>query len=156
MAHRHLIIITLILSFCCSGCAVIGLGGNRPQVRITAVKIIPSRGIAPEFDINVRVINPAASPVRLRGVSYTMTIENHEIITGAGNNLPLVEPYSQVDFTIHFKADMAATLQLLADIAGDEQQQFDYNIDINLDTGRWSRNIHAAKQGVVTLRALTR
>ncbi|MDH3751374.1 MAG: hypothetical protein OEU40_12330, partial [Gammaproteobacteria bacterium] len=76
-----------------TGCAGLRPGYETPTVTISSFKAIPSEGGLPAFEIGLRVINPNIEPLELRGVSYTISIEGHDIIKGVGNDLPVIDGY---------------------------------------------------------------
>ena len=62
-----------------------------PKVNITSLKSLPNEGSGPRFEIGLNIINPNATPLALRGLSYTLELEGHEVLTGVSNQLPVVE-----------------------------------------------------------------
>ena len=74
----------LIMNF---GCASLQSGYETPVVTITSFDAIPTNGI-PQFKIGLHIVNPNRTPLDLKGVSYTIALEGHKIMTGVSNKLP--------------------------------------------------------------------
>ncbi len=73
-----------------AGCAGLRPGYETPTVTVKSFRAIPSEGMLPEFEIDLHVVNPNREPLKLVGVSYTVTLEGHELIRGVGNELPVI------------------------------------------------------------------
>jgi hypothetical protein len=54
-------------------CASLDPDYEQPTVILSSLKAIPSEGMAPAFEIGLRIINPNPQPLRLEGVVYTIS-----------------------------------------------------------------------------------
>ena len=82
------------------GCASLQPNFETPGVTVTSFRILPSSGLAPEFEIGLRVTNPNAQALNLRGVAYTASLDGRELIEGVANDLPTIEAYGTGDVTL--------------------------------------------------------
>ena len=82
-----------------SACA--GLGTyEEPTVTVSSFRALPSEGAMPQFEIGLTVINPPRDPLKLEGISYTISLDGHDIIKGVGNRLPDIEGYGTGQMTV--------------------------------------------------------
>ena len=131
-----------------TGCAALGPAEERPQLSITSFKVSPeSAGAAPLFDIGLRLVNPSRSELVLRGISYSVEIDGHRVLTGASADLPRVPAYGMADFTIQATPDLFGSLRLLTELFSSPQQQHEYTFRARLDTGGLGRGIILRESG---------
>lgn len=79
-----------------------GAGFETPPVSVQAFRPVAtdSGGGLPSFEIALHVINPNLEPLELVGISYTISLDGHELIKGVGNELPVIEGYGEGSFTL--------------------------------------------------------
>ena len=68
---------------------------EEPTVTLSSFRAMPSEGGIPTFEIGLHVLNPNASPFRLEGVVYTVSIQGHDVVKGVGKDFPVLEGYSE-------------------------------------------------------------
>ena len=131
-----------------SGCAGLGPAEEQPQLSITSFKISPdSPGAVPLFDIGLRLVNPGRTDLNLRGISYTVEIDGHSVLTGASADLPRVPAYGMTDFTIQATPSLFGGLRLLNELFSSPQQQHEYTFIARLDSGGVGRGITIRESG---------
>ena len=78
--------------------------------------MLPSEGVLPTFEIGLHVTNPNSEALKLRGVSYTISLEGHEIIKGVGNDLPTIDAYGEGQFKLTAATNLFAGIQLITEL----------------------------------------
>lgn len=132
------------------GCA--GLGGyEKPTVTISSFRALPSSGALPNFEIGLHVINPNREALEIVGVSYSVSLDGHEIIKGVGNDLPTIEPYGEGTLTLTASANLLAGIRLVSDLMKKSTDSFDYSLDAKLDVGRFRPAIRVRDSGEIAL-----
>ncbi len=139
----------IILLF--TGCAGMQPGYETPSVIITDFRALPSDEIAPRFQIVLHIINPNRTPLELKGLAYTVTLEGHKILTGVSNKLPVIDPYGEGDVTLVATTDLFSGISLFVDLMKQQKDTFSYLLDVKMDPGGFSRNIHVKKEGDISL-----
>ena len=142
-----IIVITTLLA----GCAGMKPGWEEPTVTVKAVRAIPSEGMLPEFEIDLHVVNPNREALKLVGVSYTVSLEGHELIQGVGNDLPVIDGYGEGDLTLHATADLFAGVSLIRDLMSSGQDTLSYSFEAKLDPGALRPSIRVKDSGEVSL-----
>lgn len=147
----HYALFSLFLLFV-SGCSQLQSGYETPVVSITSFEAIPTQGIVPQFQIGLHIINPNRSPLYLKGVSYTISLEGHNIITGVSNQLPQIEAYGEGDVLLAASVDLFSSIGFFTDlIRHQKNDQISYALDAKLDAGSSYPLIKVAKKGKISL-----
>ena len=134
-----------------AGCAGLRPGWETPTVTVKSVRAIPSQGMLPEFEIDLHVVNPNREALKLAGVSYTVSLEGHELIKGVGNDLPVIDGYGEGDFTLNASADLFAGVGLIRDLMSTQKDTLSYSFEAKLDPGALRPSIRVKDAGEVSL-----
>lgn len=136
-----------------SGCAGMGPGYETPTVRVQSFRPVASEngGGLPTFEIGLQVINPNLEPLELAGVSYTISLDGHELIKGVGNDLPVIEGYGEGSFTLNAGVSVIAGIQLFRSLMEKDSDSFAYSFKAKLDPGAYKRKIRISDSGSISL-----
>jgi LEA14-like dessication related protein len=134
-----------------AGCAGLRPDYETPTVTVKSVRAIPSEGVLPEFEIDLHVINPNREALKLVGVSYTVSLEGHELIKGVGNDLPVIEGYGEGDITLNASADLFAGVGLIRELMSRQKDTLSYSFEAKLDPGAFRPSIRVKDSGEVSL-----
>jgi LEA14-like dessication related protein len=148
---RYLMIAGVAAAVLLAGCTGMRPGYETPTVTVKSVRAIPSEGMFPEFEIDLHVINPNREALKLAGVSYTVSLEGHELIRGVGNDLPVIEGYGEGDFTLNASADLFAGVGLIRDLMTSQKDTLSYSFEAKLDPGALRPSIRVRDSGEVSL-----
>ncbi len=152
MTRFHYIILILFFGFYLTGCAVLQTDYETPTVSITSFRAIPGEGMAPKFEIGLHIINPNRSALDLKGISYTINLEGHKLLTGVSNKLPRIEGYGEGDVLLEASLDFFSSIGLFAELAKNKKQEmFSYSLDAKLDVGILHPIIRVNKKGNLSL-----
>lgn len=135
------------------GCAGMGSGYETPTVSVQSFRPIASDtgGGLPAFEIGLHVINPNLEPLELVGVSYTISLDGHDLIKGVGNDLPVIEGYGEGSFTLTAGVNVFAGIQLFRSLMEKDSDSFDYSFRAKLDPGAYKRKIRISDSGSISL-----
>jgi len=148
---RRLTIFFVSAAVLLAGCAGMRPGYETPTVTVKSVRAIPSEGMLPEFEIDLHVVNPNREALKLAGVSYTVSLEGHELIQGVGNDLPVIDGYGEGDFTLNASADLFAGVGLIRDLMSSQKDTLSYSFEAKLDPGALRPSIRVKDSGEVSL-----
>ena len=118
----------LVLSVLLSGCAALQPGYETPTVTVSSFRALPSAGAMPNFEIGLEVLNPNRDPLELAGISYTVSLDGHDIIKGVGNDLPVIEGYGTGRVTLTATANLLAGVSGAGPITSFDASKFDVRI----------------------------
>ena len=143
----------LVAAASLSGCAGMGSGYEAPTVSVQSFRPITSgNGVGlPTFEILLHVTNPNLEPLELAGISYTISLDNHDVIKGVGNDLPVIEGYGEGSFTVTAGLSVMAGIQLFRSLMKKDSDNFDYSFEAKLDPGAYKRKIRISNSGSISL-----
>jgi len=145
------VLFSLCLLFTLS-CATLQPGYETPTVSITSFEAIPSQGMIPQFQIGLHIVNPNRSPLDLKGISYTITLEGHKIMTGVSNQLPRIEAYGEGDVVLNASVDLFSSIGFFTDlIRNQKKDMISYSLNAKLDAGSLHPLIRVTKKGKISL-----
>ena len=135
-----------------TGCALHQPGYEKPVVSITSFQAIPSEGVLPKFKIGLHIVNPNRSALNLKGVSYTISLEDHNVLTGVSNKLPQIEPYGEGDVVLNASVDLFNSIRLFNSLIQNKQKKaLSYSFKAKLDAGTLYPLIRVEKKGTLSL-----
>ena len=149
--HRTGVILLVAASF--SGCASMQPNFETPSVTFTSFRMLPSSGIAPEFEIGLRVTNPNGQALNLKGLAYTASLDGQELIKGVANDLPVIEAYGTGDVTLTATPDVLGGIQFFTELMRDPRDAVNYELEAKLDVGTFVPAIRVRDEGRISLRA---
>ena len=146
------IVLIILFGFYLSGCAVLKSDYETPAVSITSFNAIPGEGMIPRFEIGLHIVNPNRSALDLKGISYTVNLEGHNLLTGVSNKLPRIEAYGEGDVLLEASVDFFNSIGFFADLVKrSKQETFEYSLDAKLDVGTLHPVIRVSKKGKLSL-----
>lgn len=151
MTCRFKNIAVLLLGLLLASCATLGPEYEEPTVTLTSFRALPSEGVAPAFEIGLRVINPNAQDLALAGVVYTISVQGHELVKGVGKDFPVIEGYSQQDLVLTASADLLAGIRFIGDMMQNPADNLEYNFEAKLDLQGLYPSIRISENGTFNL-----
>lgn len=109
---------------------------EQPTVSLTSFGLMPSDGRAPRFLIGLRLVNPNATPLKVRGMSYTVELEGHRMLTGVTSRIAEVPPYAESDIELQSPIDLVSSIRLfneLVNAPGRETLRYALNARLDVD-----------------------
>lgn len=155
-SKRLLIVVILGLAGILQACAGLRPGYETPTVTINSFRALPSQGALPNFEIGLHVVNPNREPLKLRGVSYTVSLGGHELIKGVGNELPVIEAYGEGSLTLTASPNLFAGIRIVSELMNSSNESVPYKLEAKLDVGRIGPSIRVGDSGEISLRPAAR
>jgi len=143
--------VLISLALLINGCAGLQADFKEPTVNVTSFRVLPSEGMAPRFEIGLHVINPNRMALDLAGLSYTVSLGGHQILSGVANDLPAIDAYGEGDVTLLATADLFNSISLFADLVRQPRDNFSYELEAILDLGGIYPNVNVDKKGQISL-----
>ena len=143
----------LVMGALLSGCVGLSADYEAPTVSVQAFRPVPSGdgGGLPAFEIELHVINPNLEPLDLAGVSYTISLDGHDIIKGVSNDIPVIDGYGDGSFTLTARVDVIAGIRLFRSLMKQDGDSFEYSFEAKLDPGAFRPKIRVSDRGSVSL-----
>jgi len=142
----------LLLLALLAACASWSPNYETPQVNVTSFSLAPeTNGLAPRFIIGLQIINPNRAALPLKGMSYSVEVENNRILSGATPDLPRVPGYGMADFTIEASPDLLGSARLINRLLSGQTSSLDYIFKAKLDVGSLMPFINIEESGKLTM-----
>jgi len=144
----------ILLCTLLAACASLRPGFEEPVVSVSSFRALPSDAAVPRFEVGLHIVNPNGFPLKLRGLSYSVSLEGHHILTGATNQLPQISAYGEGDVLLQVSPDLINTISLFADLLNQPRESFSYQLSAKLDIGALLPKIIIERTGKVSLQGL--
>jgi LEA14-like dessication related protein len=142
----------LLAVLCVSACATMKPGFETPTVRVMSFRPLPSQGLAPRFEIGLRVINPNADALKLRGMSYNVSLDNYRVVEGAASDLPVVPAYGEATIKLTAAVSLVDAMRFVNGLMSDTDGQVEYRLQAKLDVGALMPAIRIEEKGLLGTR----
>jgi hypothetical protein len=140
-----------LLPLLLGSCATLDPDYEEPTVTLNSFRALPGEGMAPAFEIGLRVINPNAQPLALEGVVYTISVQGHELVKGVGKDFPVIEGYSQQDLVLTASANLLAGIRFIGDVVRSPTEELQYGFEAKLDLRGYYPSIRVSENGTFNL-----
>lgn len=144
-------VFALVLGASLSACATLSPDYEDPTVTLSSFRAIPSEGMAPSFEIGLRILNPNAHDLDLQGIVYTISLNGYELVKGVGKNFPVIEGYSESDVTLRASANLLEGMRFIGNMMQSQLTSFEYEFKAKLDLGGLYPSIRIKETGNINL-----
>ena len=103
----------LLLCVLLSGCAAMKPKLEQPTVKVTGLQLLPAQGLLQPIQVSLLVTNPNDRDLSLRGMSYTVGIENFDVLSGVSNELPTLAAYQETPIKVVVTANVLQLVRLI-------------------------------------------
>lgn len=145
---RFSVILLLVLM---TACAPLFSGFETPTVNVSSFRVLPGDSIVPTFEIGLHVSNPNRVPLKLQGLSYSVTLEGERVLGGVANQLPDIPAYGEGEILLEARPDLFSTLNLFNRLMNQPRDTFNFSMEALLDVGGLLPKIRVTKAGEVSL-----
>ena len=88
------------------GCAGIGPGTVAPKVTLANLMVQEMRGLETVFLVELRILNPNDSPLRIRGIDCELQVDEHPFATGLAGGSYDIPAYGSLTVPVPVYASM--------------------------------------------------
>jgi LEA14-like dessication related protein len=139
---------TGFLIFLLAGCATLNPNFENPEVTVSSFRVLPSDGL-PKFEIKLRVINPNSTELKLRGISYSASIQGHKVLSGVTNKIPVIGAYSEGEVKLTGGISLLGGFHFLSDLMQQKNTGMNYQLNVKMDVGSFMPAIRVEKSGEI-------
>ena len=150
MSYLRILSAILLLPALLAACSTpISLNFEKPVVTVCSFNVLPSSSLSPTFEIGLHIVNPNPIPLKLRGISYSASIQGQRVLAGASNDLPTIEAYGEGDVKLTASPDLFGSLKLVRSLMSKPGGSLSYNLALKLDVGSLIPAINIERSGKV-------
>lgn len=144
----------ILLVFFLSSCATMNPNFENPKVKVAGLKMLPAQGyISQPIEITLLITNPNATDLNLRGISYTVGLENFDLLSGVENQLPTLTAYQETPVKVTVSLNAFEIVKFLAHMNKNGiRDSVKYNFDAKLDFYKFLPALHVKETGVLPLK----
>lgn len=124
-----------LLVSCLAGCAALTPSLQEPVITLNAFRPMPSNTMALHFMIDLHIVNPNDLALKVKGLTYSASIEGHRVLFGASAALPEIPAYGETDISLQASTGLLEGLKLLTELLAKPRQQVSYEVSVNMDVG---------------------
>lgn len=125
---------------------------EKPTVKVTGLRLLPSQGMQQRIAVDLAIANPNARDLSLRGISYTIGIENFELLSGVSNQVPTLGAYQETPVTLEVSANLLAMVRMLDHFTRHGfGETVNYRFNAALDFSRWLPSMQVEETGAIPL-----
>lgn len=136
-----------------SSCASYPWAIEEPTVKVTHVQLLPVTGLEQRIAVRLAILNPNSRDLSLRGISYTIGIENFDVLSGATSQLPVLAAYEETPVTVEVSANLVAMARLAEHISRrGGLNSVGYVFKARLDFTQWLPDMRVEEAGTIRLR----
>jgi LEA14-like dessication related protein len=144
-------VLLTVLALIQSGCASLTPDFDPPKVTVESINALPSQDVGPRFEIKLRVLNPNKQSLDIAGISYAVELLGKELVSGATNEVPVIEGYSEEVVTLEAGINMFQLLRLLADLGQANTSSLEYRFTAKLDFNGFIPTQRVEETGTLSL-----
>lgn len=148
----HTIIASLSLLFL-GACATMDQNYEKPKVDVVGIHKSETDTAALQFTIELRIVNPNASPLHLNGLYYELKLEGIDLVTGTARNIPTIEGYSDTVISVSSAAGMISSIRLANLMINEPRDTWSYSLKTKLGTtSKWMPSTTIVETGEISLK----
>lgn len=84
------------------------------------------------FAIDLTVTNPGPVAVPIDGLSWNLELEGSRILTGVANEIPTLEPFTEVPLSLEASSNLTGMVELFTRLMSRQSDMFDYELRTRL------------------------
>lgn len=150
--RSFLYFLCIFLGFMLSGCAAMKPKLEQPTVKVAGLQMLPAQGLLQPIEVSLLVTNPNDRDLSLRGMSYTIGIENFDVLSGVSNQLPTLTAYQETPVKVVVTANVLQLVRLAEHFSRNGMRDtVAYNFSAKLDFSAWLPALNVNEKGAIPL-----
>lgn len=137
-----------------ASCASLQPKLEQPTVKVAGLQLLPAQGFTQPIEVSLLIANPNDRDLSLRGISYTVGIENFDVLSGVSNELPVLTAYKETPVKVVVSANVIQLVRLLEHFGRTGvREEVNYNFSAKLDFSAWLPALRVNEKGAIPLAA---
>ena len=130
---------------------------EQPTVKVASVQLLPAQGLIQPIQVSLLIANPNDRDLTLRGMSYTVGIENFDVLSGVSDQLPTLTAYQETPVNVVVTANVLQLVRLLEHFGRNGvKENVNYSFSAKLDFSAWLPALRINEKGSIPLTAKKR
>lgn len=142
----------LLAIFFLSGCASINSDYEQAKVDLVGISKSETDTTALQFTLQLRITNPNAETLNLKGLYYELSLDGIDVIRGTAQNIPAIESYSDAIISVNSAASLVNSVRLAARLMNSTSSEIPYQLRAKLGTSsKWLPASTVTETGTIPL-----
>jgi len=134
-------------------CATLDRDHETPKVDLVGITKSETDTDALQFTIRLRIVNPNATPIKLGGLYYELSLDGLEVVTGTAKDLPTIDGYSDAVVAVRSAAGLINSVRLASRLMENSGNEVPYSLRVKLgSSSRWMPATTIAESGTIPIR----
>ncbi|GEM_PF-424525 len=143
----------LLAALALAACSLLAPRLETPRLSVESIAIERSDLVTQHLKVRMRVANPNDRELPVKGLSYTLYIDEEEVASGASDASFVVPALGEAEFDMSVTANMAGALLRLLGRGGAHPDQINYRVAGRVELSRGLlRSIPFERRGTFSLR----
>jgi LEA14-like dessication related protein len=144
----------IVCSLVLAGCSSLQPKLEQPTVKVAGLQLLPAQGLSQPIEVNLLIANPNDRDLTLRGMSYTVGIENFDVLSGVSDQLPTLTAYKETPVKVVVTANVLQLVRLIEHFGRNGvKENVNYNFSAKLDFSAWLPDLRINEKGSIPLAA---
>lgn len=140
-----------------AGCSSLQPKLEQPSVKVAGLQLLPAQGLTQPIEVSLLITNPNDRDLTLRGMSYTLGIENFDVLSGVNDQLPTLTAYRETQVKVVVTANVLELVRLIEHFGRNGiKENVNYNFSAKLDFSAWLPALRINETGAIPLAAKKR
>lgn len=150
---RYLLVVCSVFMMSCS---MMQPKLEQPTVKVAGLQLLPAQGFSQPIQVSLLIANPNDRDLTLRGISYTVGIENFDVLSGVSDQLPTLGAYKETPIDVVVTANVLQLVKLLEHFnRNGVKEVVNYNFSAKLDFSAWLPAMRVNEKGTFALNGST-
>jgi LEA14-like dessication related protein len=146
--------IFITISLLLASCAGLQPKLEQPTVKVAGLQLLPTQGLSQPIEVSLLIANPNDRDLSLRGIAYTVGIENFDVLSGVSNELPVLTAYQETPVKVIVTANVLQLVRLFEHFGRNGiNENVNYNFSAKLDFSAWLPSMRINEKGSIPLMA---
>lgn len=152
MSHPYLRILLPALLAVLAACATPSIDFDTPEVDLVGLRPMASSGMEARFAVQLRVINPNTTPLKIDGMHYQVYLRREKVLSGVSAERVRIPAYGDGLVALEASAGMLGSLALMRDLlANPPDSGLPYRLEVKLSVHGALRALRIDREGVLRL-----
>ncbi len=120
--------VTVAMALTVIGCATLADSIQSPDVSLAGIKLIEAGLTRQRYDVTLKVQNPNAIPLSVRGLAYRIQLAGEDFAAGETLRSFTIPANGEAEFELSITTDLLSSLSSLQRMIEDRQQVLVYEI----------------------------
>lgn len=137
-----------------TSCSVFSPNYQQPEVQLTNIERLSSRGLEQRFLITLNILNPNDAALKVSGLSYHLKLQGHKVVSGVSGGLKPIPAFSQSMVKLEASANVFGGLRALESLINNKGEPLEFELVTRISTAWWKFPVTVEEKGSLDLGAL--